>query len=85
MTLSIHQKKLIKLYPHEQSNNYDLTIKEKEVLKCIIKGYTNKDISEELVISLSTVKTHVSNIYSKLGVKNRSQAIRIAKENNIIN
>ncbi len=77
-------KKLIKLYPYEQVNQYDLTLKEKEVLKCIIKGDTNKDISQELVISISTVKTHVSNIYSKLGVKNRTQAIKIAKENNII-
>lgn len=48
-----------------------LTNTEKEVLKQIICGKTNSKIAEELYISLSTVKTHVSSILYKLNAKNR--------------
>ena len=77
-------EKMIKNYPTVEASSHELTVKERTVLKCIIDGYTNKEISEELVISIPTVKTHVSNIYSKLGVKNRTQAIHYVKENDIL-
>lgn len=56
-----------------------LTKRELEVFKLIIKGLTNKQIGEQLNISLSTVKTHVINIYSKLDIKNRVAAVEKAK------
>lgn len=61
----------------QQSKNelhHDLTSREKEVLLLIAKGYSNQDIADELFITLKTVKTHVSNILSKLEVEDRTQA-----------
>ena len=52
-----------------------LSDREMEVLKELAKGASNKEIGEILFISLSTVKTHVINIYSKLGAKNRVEAV----------
>jgi LuxR family maltose regulon positive regulatory protein len=57
-----------------------LTTRELEVLRLIESGCSNQDIAEQLVISIPTVKRHISNIYAKLGVKSRTQAIAIGKE-----
>ena len=51
-----------------------------EVLRLIAAGLSNKKITEELFISMSTVKTHLRNIYSKLNVHSRTEAIARAKE-----
>ena len=53
----------------------DLSRREKEVLECISKGYTNKETAIELCIAVQTVKNHVSNIYSKLGIHDRLKLI----------
>lgn len=52
----------------------DLTAREREVLLLIAQGKSNKEIADELFITLKTVKTHVSNILSKLQVEDRTQA-----------
>jgi DNA-binding NarL/FixJ family response regulator len=52
----------------------DLTEREQEVLSLIADGMNNRQIAERMVISEKTVKTHVSNILSKLGVEDRTQA-----------
>jgi LuxR family transcriptional regulator, maltose regulon positive regulatory protein len=57
-----------------------LTTREVEVLKLIKAGSSNQEIAEQLVISIPTVKRHISNIYTKLGVKSRTQAVAIGKE-----
>ena len=57
-----------------------LTLRELEVLKLIQAGYSNLDIADRLVISVPTVKRHISNIYAKLGVKSRTQAVSLGKE-----
>lgn len=57
-----------------------LTTREVEVLKLIEAGWSNQEIAEKLVISSATVKRHITNIYTKLGVKSRTQAIAIGKE-----
>jgi LuxR family maltose regulon positive regulatory protein len=57
-----------------------LTAREVEVLKLIEAGCSNQDIAGQLVISMPTVKRHISNIYTKLGVKSRTQALAIGKE-----
>ena len=62
----------------------DLTSRELEILHIISKGYSNQEIADKLFVSLSTVKTHINNIYSKLNVKRRTQAVSKAKELNII-
>jgi LuxR family maltose regulon positive regulatory protein len=57
-----------------------LTTREVEVLKLIENGFSNQDIAGQLVISIPTVKRHITNIYGKLGVKSRTQAVAIGKE-----
>ena len=52
-----------------------LSRKERAMLEALSKGLTNKELSKELGISTNTVKFHLSNLYEKLSVKNRSQAI----------
>ena len=61
-----------------------LTDREREVLKLIGKGKGNSGIAEELYISNNTVKTHVSNIFQKLGVKSRTQAAFYALDKGLI-
>lgn len=61
-----------------------LSARELEVLTLLSKGFTNRDIGAQLFISPSTVKTHTLNIYEKLGVANRTQAIVKAKEYRLI-
>jgi DNA-binding NarL/FixJ family response regulator len=58
----------------------ELTDREAEVLELIAKGHTNHEISELLVLSLKTVRNHVSNIFSKLQVADRAQAVLRARE-----
>lgn len=52
----------------------DLTPQERRVLKLIVGGFTNEEIAQNLVVSRNTVKSHVSRIFSKLGVSDRTQA-----------
>lgn len=60
-----------------------LTTRETEVLSLLVKGMGNKEISSELVISVSTAKNHVSNILSKLSVASRTEAIIMVLEHNV--
>lgn len=57
-----------------------LTSRELEVLKLIESGCTNQDIGNRLVISIPTVKRHISNLYAKLGAKSRTQAVSLGRE-----
>lgn len=57
-----------------------LTSREIELLKLIEAGYTNQEIADTLVISMPTVKRHISNIYTKLGATSRTQAVALGKE-----
>ena len=61
-----------------------LTTRELEVLRLIVSGLTNQEIATQLVISISTTKKHISNIFSKLDVKSRTQAIARARELNLL-
>ncbi len=65
-------------------NLYGLTEREMEVLSLIVDGYSNPQISENLVISLSTTKTHVHSILQKLYVKSRSKAISMAMQEGLV-
>jgi DNA-binding NarL/FixJ family response regulator len=65
--------------PGKQTSLFDdLTPRELEVLKLIAEGLSNKEIAEELTISEKTVKNHINNIFSKLHVNDRSQAMLYA-------
>ncbi len=58
--------------------------REIEVLRLIADGKSNASIADSLYISVSTVKTHINNLYSKLGVESRTQALARAKEYNLL-
>jgi DNA-binding NarL/FixJ family response regulator len=70
----------IKPSPYE----YALTARELDVLSLIAKGLSNLQISTQLHISLSTVKTHVSSILQKLCAENRVGAIKVARESGLL-
>ena len=61
-----------------------LSKREMEVLELMSEGFSNQEIGERLFISLNTIKTHSGNIFAKLDVKRRTQAVEKAKRLNII-
>src|SRR4030042_1845724 len=64
--------------------DYQLTGQEKNILACLVEGLSNKEIARKLVLSLSTVKFHVSNILNKLGVSSRTEAVSLAIKNKLV-
>jgi NarL family two-component system response regulator LiaR len=63
---------------------FDLTEREREVLCLMANGLNNRQIAQKLIVSLSTVKYHVSNVISKLGAANRTEAASIAMQNHLV-
>ncbi len=75
---------LIHTVIHPPEPGYDLTPREYEVLTLMVQGLSNADIAARLVIGLSTVKFHVSNILSKLGVTSRAEAVALALQRDLV-
>ncbi|MBP6430771.1 MAG: response regulator transcription factor [Ferruginibacter sp.] len=67
-----------------QVEKLGLSKRELEVLQLIAQGYSNNEIAEKLFLSLSTIKTHVANLFFKLDAKRRTQAIEIANKLGLI-
>lgn len=65
--------RLLPLKKGESALNQDLTKREEEIVKLVVQGWSNKQISKELFITENTVKTHLVNIFRKLGITNRLQ------------
>jgi NarL family two-component system response regulator LiaR len=63
---------------------HDLTERERAVLALLVEGLNNTQIAGRLVVSPSTIKSHVSNILSKLGVASRSEAVALAVRNKLV-
>ncbi len=58
----------------------DLSSREREVLHLLADGSSTKEIGEHLVLSLNTVNFHLRNLYQKLGVRSRTQAIKVGQQ-----
>ncbi|MGH0052757.1 MAG: response regulator transcription factor, partial [Sphaerochaetaceae bacterium] len=58
---------------------YGLSFREEEVLQLVAAGFSNQEIAKQLYISTNTVKTHIKNIYAKMGVNNRLQLFSLLK------
>jgi len=61
-----------------------LSERELEVLRLIAKGYSNRQIADELIVAVGTVKAHSASIYGKLGVSNRVQAVAVANQHHLL-
>ena len=64
--------------------DYNITDRERNVLKLIADGYTNSEIAEQLIISQNTVKNHVASLLNKLSVKDRTQIAVFALKNKLL-
>ena len=62
----------------------DMTGREKEILALMVEGLSNNEIAERIFVSQSTVKFHVSNILSKLGVTGRTEAVALAVKHHLV-
>lgn len=76
--------KKLQYHKNHQELHQDLTARERDILALLAKGYENQRIADELFISLKTVKTHVSNILSKLEVSDRTQAVVYAFQHHLV-
>lgn len=70
--------------PKTYIQSVKLSDREREILKLIVEGQTNQQIASHLYLSLSTVKTHVKNIFNKMGVDHRVQAAVVALRQDLI-
>lgn len=78
------EKRLDFVVNEEELNNRKISKRELEVLELMAQGLSNQEIASRLFVSLNTIKTHSSNLFQKLEVKRRTQAIETAKKIGII-
>lgn len=75
---------LIEATRQKPAVGFDLTDREREILALLVKGLSNGAISDQLSISMATVKFHLTNVFTKLGAKNRVEAVTKALEHDLV-
>ena len=78
------QKSVDFVFNERELDRLGISKREHEVLEWMAKGLSNQEIADKLFVSLNTVKTHTSNLFLKLEVSRRTQAIQKAKELSLI-
>jgi DNA-binding NarL/FixJ family response regulator len=68
----------------DKSKNYSLTVREKEILRLYVEGFSNLEVATKLNISIRTVETHKNNIMQKFGFKSTVEMVKFALKNNIV-
>ena len=84
LAIETEVEKKVEDYRNNPALHEDLTARERDILALLAKGYDNQRIADESYISLKTVKTHVSNILSKLQVSDRTQAVVYAFQHGLV-
>lgn len=84
LAIETEVEKKVEDYRNHKALHEDLTARERDILALLAKGYDNQRIADESFISLKTVKTHVSNILSKLQVSDRTQAVVYAFQHGLV-
>ncbi len=84
MTLSPEAAQSLVRATQQAAETETLTTREQEILKLLVEGLNNAEIAERIVVSLSTVKYHISNILMKLGVENRVAAVTMAIQRKLV-
>ncbi len=69
---------------NEKLKNYSLTLREKEILKLYVEGFSNQEVAKKLNISVRTVETHKNNIMQKYDFKSTVEMVKFALKNNIV-
>jgi DNA-binding NarL/FixJ family response regulator len=84
-TIANRVLKMVKGQRNSESKNlFNLTVREKEILSCLVEGMSYKLIADECVISADTVNVHIKNIYKKLQVHSKSEAVAKAIKGRIV-
>jgi DNA-binding NarL/FixJ family response regulator len=70
-------RRVFNFFDHSKKieDNSNLSIREKEILKLLVDGFSYKEIAHQLFISIETVRTHIRHIYEKMQVRSKSQAV----------
>jgi two-component system, NarL family, response regulator LiaR len=87
--LKLTRKKLVTVGPEfifneSKLNHLGISKREHEVLELMAKGLSNQEIADQLFVSLNTIKTHSSNLFLKMDVRRRTQAVQKGKELRLI-
>lgn len=81
-------KKVLSFFNHQQhskpSNNYTLSSREMQILQCLVNGDSYKMIGDHCSISIGTVRSHINNIYKKLHINSKSEAVAKALKERLV-
>ncbi len=75
---------VLRVADNPATRQYHLSERERDVLRLVVRGFSNRQIAANLTLSESTIKFHVSNILSKLGIATRAEAVALAIQHKLV-